>query len=151
MNNQRGFTLIELMTVISIIGILAAIAIPNFIEYRNKAFLCEGYALFDSAKRNVTEFYEHTGRLPVNNKEAGLAAPENIKGKQVEKVTVSKGIIAVKFYENTRVPDTCLDKNTSEKIMTYRPVVAKNNPTGPLFWLWRSSKAEPWMVTPENY
>ena len=150
MNNQKGFTLIELMVVISIIGILASISIPNFLEYRNRAFLCEGYALFDSAKRNISEFYEHTGRLPVNNKEAGLPAPENIKGKQVEKITVSKGVVTIKFYDNTRVPNSCLDEGIDKKTMSYRPVVAKNNPTGPLFWLWRNSKAEPWMDTLDN-
>ncbi len=130
MNNNRGFTLIELMIVIAIIGILAAIAIPNFISYRDKAFLCEGMALFDDAKKNIVDFYEHTGRFPKNNTEAGLPLPENIKGKYVKSVTVKNGAVDVEYDEDSRAAKTF--KGT---IVSFQPAVLKENPTGSVVWL----------------
>ena len=129
MRNEKGFTLIELMIVIAIIGILAAIAIPQFNVYRSRAYMCEGYSLFEDVKKNVVEFYDYRGVFPKDNNEAGLASPENIKGKYVESITVIDGAVNIKFYD-----DISAGKYTG-KTMTIRPAVLASNPTGPVIWL----------------
>ena len=89
---QQGFTLIELMIVVAIIGILAAIAIPAYQDYTVRAQVSEGLNLGGGAKTAVTEYFQDRGLWPVNNTEAGLdAVPTNIKGKYVLSVAVSAG------------------------------------------------------------
>ena len=89
---QQGFTLIELMIVVAIIGILAAIAIPAYQDYTVRAQVSEGLNLGGGAKTAVTEFFQDRGAWPVSNTEAGLdATPTNIKGKYVLSVTVTAG------------------------------------------------------------
>ena len=129
MRNKKGFTFIELMTVIAIIGILAAIAIPQFNAYRSRAYMCEGYSLFEDVKKNLIEFNDYRGVFPKDNNEAGLASPETIKGKYVESVTVIDGAVNIKFYD-----DISAGKYTG-KTITIRPAVLKINPTGPVIWL----------------
>ena len=125
MKNDRGFTLIELMVVIAIIGILAAIAIPNFISYRNKAFLTEGYVLFDAVKKDISEFYDHRGVFPANNTEAGLAEPSAIRGKDVASITVNNGMVIIEFDPNSRA---------MYQKMIMAPQLPEGNPTGPIIW-----------------
>jgi type IV pilus assembly protein PilA len=92
---QKGFTLIELMIVVAIIAILAAIAIPAYQDYLIRAQVSEGAVLADGAKTAVGEFFTNTGRLPTNNTSAGLAAASSITGKYVSTVTISStGIVA---------------------------------------------------------
>lgn len=86
---QQGFTLIELMIVVAIIGILAAIAIPAYQDYTIRAQVSEGLSLMDGAKTAVAEFYTNTGRLPNSNTSAGLATDTSINGNYVTKVDVS--------------------------------------------------------------
>lgn len=86
---QQGFTLIELMIVVAIIGILAAIAIPAYQDYTIRAQATEGLSLMDGAKTSVAEFYTNTGRLPNSNSSAGLSTDTNIKGNYVTQVVVS--------------------------------------------------------------
>lgn len=97
MKKQQGFTLIELMIVVAIIGILAAIAIPAYQDYTIRAQVSEGLNLSGGAKAAVTEFYQDRGVLPVDNNEAGLAAAVDIQGKYVLSVTVALGVITVDF------------------------------------------------------
>src|ERR1700741_4763693 len=80
---QKGFTLIELMIVVAIIGILAAIAIPAYQNYVIRARVSEGSSLADGLKTAVGEFYNQTSRVPPNNNSAGLAAAGSIVGKYV--------------------------------------------------------------------
>ncbi len=96
---QQGFTLIELMIVVAIIGILAAIALPAYQDYTVRAQVSEGLNLGSGAKTSVAEFFQDRGAWPVNNDQAGLdATPTNIKGKYVKSVTVgASGVVTVLY------------------------------------------------------
>lgn len=96
MKKQQGFTLIELMIVVAIIGILAAIAIPAYQDYTIRAQVSEGLNLSGGAKAAVTEYFQDRGALPTSNNEAGLAAAGSITGKYVTSVGVgAAGVITV--------------------------------------------------------
>ncbi|HGO7506128.1 TPA: pilin [Neisseria meningitidis] len=90
---QKGFTLIELMIVIAIVGILAAVALPAYQDYTARAQVSEAILLAEGQKSAVTEYYLNHGEWPANNSSAGVASSSEIKGKYVEKVEVAKGVI----------------------------------------------------------
>ena len=90
-NVQKGFTLIELMIVVAIIGILAAIAIPAYQDYTIRAQVTEGLNLAGAAKSAVAETYANNGAWPANNAAAGLGNSTDIQGKYVSAVTVASG------------------------------------------------------------
>ena len=69
---QKGFTLIELMIVIAIVGILAAVALPAYQDYTIRAKMSEPLALLGEGKTNVTEFFIANGSFPADNSEAGI-------------------------------------------------------------------------------
>ncbi|HEZ0929950.1 TPA: pilin [Neisseria meningitidis] len=90
---QKGFTLIELMIVIAIVGILAAVALPAYQDYTARAQVSEAILLAEGQKSAVTEYYLNHGIWPANNSDAGVASSSTIKGKYVKEVTVAKGVI----------------------------------------------------------
>jgi type IV pilus assembly protein PilA len=126
MNDTRGFTLIELMLVMSIIGILASIAIPQFSAYRTRAFHSEGYVLSDPVRKNIQEYVDVTGRIPENNTMAGLPDKKSIRGKYVDSIGITHGIITVTFTDS--IPSL---KGFYFKLI---PEINTSNPTGPLVW-----------------
>ena len=85
---QRGFTLIELMIVVAIIGILAAIAIPAYQDYTIRSQVSEGSVLADGVKSAMGEFYDNKGYWPPNNTSAGLELKTSITGSYVTQVDV---------------------------------------------------------------
>lgn len=94
---QKGFTLIELMIVVAIIGILAAIAIPAYQDYTIRSQVTEGLNLAGAAKAAIAETYAQAGTWPANNTAAGLDAAANITGKYVTSVGVNGGIITITY------------------------------------------------------
>lgn len=98
-NVQKGFTLIELMIVVAIIAILAAIAIPAYQNYLIRAQVSEGAVLTDGAKTALAEYYSNHGSFPTSPASAGLPSqPGSISGKYVTQVSIATaGIIAADF------------------------------------------------------
>jgi len=86
---NSGFTLIELMIVVAIIGILAAVAIPQYQNYVARAQVAEGLSLASGAKVAVAEYFSTNGTFPADNSTAGLTEPMDLKGNWVESLTVT--------------------------------------------------------------
>jgi len=86
---QSGFTLIELMIVVAIIGILAAIAIPAYQDYVARTQMAEAMMLAGGAKTAVAEAWMQTGIMPTNNTSANLAPSGSITGKYVASVQLT--------------------------------------------------------------
>jgi type IV pilus assembly protein PilA len=101
MKQQKGFTLIELMIVIAIIGILAAIAIPAYQDYTIRSKVSEGLNLAGSAKLAVAETYDSEGRFMSAQGSYGLPAAGSITGNHVSTVTVNaNGVISILYRGN---------------------------------------------------
>jgi type IV pilus assembly protein PilA len=132
-NVQKGFTLIELMIVVAIIGILAAIAIPAYQDYLIRAQVTEALNLAGAAKAAVAESFSQTGKWPANNDEAGLDnTATNIKGKYVASVTVNTGTITIAFSSSNST-----NAKIQGKILSIQPGVSLNNDV-----IWRCGNAD---------
>ena len=95
---QKGFTLIELMIVVAIIGILAAIAIPAYQDYTIRSQVSEGLTLAGAAKAAVAESFSQSGLPPANRTEAGMSPLGNdTQGKYVTSVDVATGVITITY------------------------------------------------------
>ncbi len=117
---QQGFTLIELMIVVAIIGILASIAIPSYMDYTVRAQITEGLVLSAGAKVASIEYYLENGDWPNNNVKAGLANHNDIKGKYVRSVRVNKEVIVIMFGNDA-------NKVISNKKLTLTGVYSRGN------------------------
>ncbi len=119
MRKQQGFTLIELMIVVAIIGILAAIAIPAYQDYTIRAQVSEGLNLTGACKAAVTEYYQDQGVFPADNATAGLEAATNITGKYTSQVAVVAGGICQATYGgdcNTNILNAVLSMTPQDNL-----------------------------------
>jgi type IV pilus assembly protein PilA len=117
---QKGFTLIELMIVVAIIGILAAIAIPAYQDYTIRAQVTEGLNLAGAVKAGVAESYANTGTWPVDNTGAGGDNATKPTGKYVTAVTVAAGVITITYGDQANT-------NIGAKTLTLFPGTSVNN------------------------
>jgi type IV pilus assembly protein PilA len=98
-NLQHGFTLIELMIVVTIIGILAAVAVPMYLDYAVRSQISDGITLAKGAKNAVTEYFQDRGSMPASNADAGLSASNEIQGRYTASIAVGNadGVITITY------------------------------------------------------
>ena len=113
---QKGFTLIELMIVIAIIGILAVIALPAYQDYTARAQVSEAFSLAEGQKAAVIEYFADKGTYPTTNEAAGVAASSKITGKYVKSVTIGgTGVITATMKSSN------VNSALSSKTLTLTP------------------------------
>ena len=126
-----GFTLIELMLVVAIIGILAAIAIPAYSDYTVRSRYAEAFTLAEPAKLAVATYYDRWGRMPADNAAAGMEPANLWRGRWVTAVQVTEGNIEIQMDP----------KNIPKNSLFLRPAIQKANPTGPVLWVCNGNAA----------
>lgn len=115
MSNNKGFTLIELMVVVAIIGILASIALPAYQDYMSRSKVAEIFTLSKPLKQEIADYYAYHGKMPADNDSLHLAKPELLQGNQVKAMEIENGAIHVSLEIEHGKPD----------IISIRPVILK--------------------------
>jgi len=130
---QKGFTLIELMIVVAIIGILAAIAIPAYQDYTIRSQVSEGLTLAAAAKAAISETYAQSGVAPLDRQAAGMTNnATDTNGNYVSQLEVDNGVITVTYSNaNNKRANRLINGNT----LTLVPYVS---PDGSVSWKCRA-------------
>jgi len=136
---QSGFTLIELMIVVAIIGILAAIAIPQYQNYVARAQVSEALVLASGTKIAVAEYFSNKGEFPEKNSDAGLGvdAGTDIIGKYVASVVVTREDAA-----GPAVVTATFSGAAHDKLTTGTLILKGTSNTGSISWLCSSGTAK---------
>ena len=134
---QQGFTLIELMIVVTIIAILSALAIPSYLNYTNRAKVVSALQRAAQVKIQVSEYFLATGSFPDKNEEAGSLDAKDYAGGYVKRIDVEKdGVIEIEL------DDPAFEKKDTVKLV---PSSVRGN----IIWKYQSDDIIPSMLPPE--
>lgn len=128
MKKLKGFTLIELMIVVAIIGILASIAIPNYQVYVQRAETVDALSISSDIKSEINQFYKDNLQFPADNLAAGVPQPNQLISNRVSRVSVENGAVHVVLGNKASAA-------LQGKTLTFRPAVVTGSPTSPMTWL----------------
>jgi type IV pilus assembly protein PilA len=116
MSRERGFTIIEVMIVMTIIGILAALCIPLYQSYVARSKIAEAFMLADPVKLAISEQYVQSGAFPADNTAAEFGAPATLRGRYVGSIAIAAGVVLVTYADPTLAGQT----------VTFTPTAAGN-------------------------
>ena len=128
MNKNNGFTLIELMIVVSIIGILASVAMPQYQVYVHRSEVTEALGMAANIREDVTAYYVETLEFPENNKQAGVPAPDKLIANRITGVEIDRGAIHITLGNKIAKP-------LQGMVLTFRPATVDGSPKSPISWL----------------
>lgn len=136
---EKGFTLIELMIVVSIIGILASIALPAYQDFTKRAHISEGLTMANGAKIGIVDFYSVHGRFPSNNASIGMPTATDITGQAVSSISVNTSKVTISY--NNKISPT----NTS---IVFKASIPSNGTS--IHWNCKSGGTVPVKYRPQN-
>lgn len=128
---KQGFIFIELMIVVMIVTVLAAVSIPAYTDYLLRSKVSEGFLLSLPVRIAVSDFYAQQGRLPVDNQEAGVLPAPQLQGQYVSQIIIKNGDIAVQFHQEIH------------GILLLKPQTKQSYPYGSIFWQCMSDATSP--------
>lgn len=140
-----GFVLVELMLVVAVIGILAAVALPNYGNYLTRSRVVEALELGMTAQKAVTEFHDRWGVMPGSNAEAGLPEAGKLKGRYVDAIEVLPGgLLLIRL--NASIVQTPNPKSTEPAPpyqLVMRPAVLPGAISAPVVWVCQAGPVPP--------
>ncbi len=138
MKKRNGFTLIELMIVVSIIGILSSVAIPQYKVYVQRSELADVVSMADNLIEKVTAYHSQHYEFPINNKQAGLPPADKLIGNRVTAVYIENGAIHLHIGHKA-------SKALQGTVLSYRPAFVEGSITSPISWICGDDKPVPGM------
>lgn len=136
--HDRGFTLIELMIVIAILGIGAGLAMPSYQDRVIRAQVAEGMALAEVAKQAIAAEYARSGRMPADNASAGLPPADSIVGNYVSSLAVEGGAVQISFGQLS-------NRNLAGQVLSLRPATVPTYRQVPIAWVCGQASVPPKM------